>query len=396
MTARSTLLSMVFFASTSVLTAQAPPLPQLGPDADPRDARAYYNHGIEQVVLHPDSAAAAFYWASRLDPAWAEPWYARWAALHLSDMDRLYEYAREDEDVITSPEVIAIDSLYFRALQLDPFFYRILDYLWNEQWWREAVIRQFNRISLTNAELNYVLDSLLVEDTTQWVQAWYAYSERDFATAAKHYGALLRDPDWNHASVNNARGLIFVHMRQYDSASVSFENALELLRRRDESEFVVLYESKAMLEYMRGLVLERRGQAAAAADAYANALLEDLAFSPAHERLGILQLEVGDTVGAVMEFQLAAEVDPSSSVPRVRLAATFYGLGDYELAVEAVQAAIAVEPYYDECHYILALAQEALGDVEGAVVSYGTFLGLAKATDDRRDAVEATIERLKG
>ena len=49
MTARSTLLSMVFFASTSVLTAQAPPLPQLGPDADPRDARAYYNHGIERV-----------------------------------------------------------------------------------------------------------------------------------------------------------------------------------------------------------------------------------------------------------------------------------------------------------------------------------------------------------
>lgn len=387
----------LFFLGASSLLAQdrdSHPLPQLGPDADARDARAYYEYGIERTVEHPDSAANAFYWASRLDPTWAQAWYARWVALHLSDRKRLYHYTRDNEDVLTSPEVLRIDSLYFRALQLNPFFFRRMAYLWNETFWRQAVVMKWSRMPYSNAELNYILDSLLTEDTTTHVRAWLAYSERQFRSALGHYARLLGG-DEDDARIRAWRGHTFFLLRQYDSAQVAFNEAIDELRQRDEDEFVILYESKAMLEYALGRAFEAAGNRQGATEAYSRSLLEDLAFYPAHQRLGVLALSAGDTVAAVSEFEFAAQTDPTAPVPRVWLGSTLYSMGRYQEAVPALEQAIALEPYWAEPYYILGHVLEALGDREGALLSYASFAGLAKATDDRHALVTQKISTLK-
>jgi hypothetical protein len=48
---------------------------------DTNDSRLYYRAGLYAHGINPSLASAAFYWASRLDPGWADPYFARWYTL---------------------------------------------------------------------------------------------------------------------------------------------------------------------------------------------------------------------------------------------------------------------------------------------------------------------------
>src|SRR5690606_1173259 len=66
-------------------------------------------------------AADAFYWSSRLDPTWADPLYARRLALLLASPDGFSRYYfQESRSFYESPGVQRLDSLYRRALMLNP------------------------------------------------------------------------------------------------------------------------------------------------------------------------------------------------------------------------------------------------------------------------------------
>jgi hypothetical protein len=73
--------------------ADAPRRPRLPVEADTNDARAYFQLGQEMLERRPAQAAEAFYWASQIDPAWADPVYGRYAALLMSNPRRLVRYA---------------------------------------------------------------------------------------------------------------------------------------------------------------------------------------------------------------------------------------------------------------------------------------------------------------
>ena len=384
-------------AASTVDVSTPPPKPRLSPNADVRDARAYYEYGIENIVEHPDLAAEAFYWASRLDPTWAAPLYARWASLHLQEPRRLRRYTDGDERVIWSPEVMSIDSLAYRAYQLDPTFFRRLTYLWNETWWRQSVLnRHRGLMPYSTEELNFILDSLLTADTTTSTQGWLAYSNRQFRASLGHYRKLLSDDEYDNAEVHAWRGHIFHIARQYDSARVSFENSLEELRQKDEEELVIMYESKAMMEYRLGISCEAMGDVEGATEAYSRALLEDLSFYPAHQRLGQIALASADTATAILEFEMAAESDPTIVVPHLWLGRALYLSGRPQEAIVAIQKVIDLEPIYAEPYFVLALSQEAIGDQAGALLSYHSFNALAKASDDRRPGVAERIAALSG
>ena len=64
----------------------------------------------------PATAASAFYWASRINPGWADPLYARRAAILLSDKPRLLDYWNGVRRVERLPEMRHADSLYDRAV----------------------------------------------------------------------------------------------------------------------------------------------------------------------------------------------------------------------------------------------------------------------------------------
>ncbi|MGK4301757.1 hypothetical protein, partial [Klebsiella pneumoniae] len=79
--------------------ARPPISSQYGGPADTAAARnsadAYMAYGLTKLGLEPDTAAAAFYWASRLDPWRAEPLYARSLAILLAHIpDRAPSYVQ--------------------------------------------------------------------------------------------------------------------------------------------------------------------------------------------------------------------------------------------------------------------------------------------------------------
>jgi len=125
------LATLAAVASTSDLLAQArkePKRPTLAMSRDTNRAAEYYAYGESVIPTDPRKAADAFYWASRLDPTWAQPLYARRVALLMaSDPAFLVGYMDGKRGYTRSKEARRIDSLELRALMLNPYLNRELD-----------------------------------------------------------------------------------------------------------------------------------------------------------------------------------------------------------------------------------------------------------------------------
>src|SRR5690606_33867959 len=88
---------------------------------DSNDPAAFYELGVSLLGTDAQKAADAFYWSSRLDPTWADPLYARRLALLLASPDGFSRYYfQESRSFYESPGVQRLDSLYRRALMLNP------------------------------------------------------------------------------------------------------------------------------------------------------------------------------------------------------------------------------------------------------------------------------------
>src|SRR5690606_868488 len=96
-------------------------------DADTNDAAVYLSHGMKVIEDSPDEAAAAFYWAARLDPSSADALYGRRVALLMRKPSDLNSYMNNTRRARENKRFLSIDSLQLRALRLDPLFYRRLD-----------------------------------------------------------------------------------------------------------------------------------------------------------------------------------------------------------------------------------------------------------------------------
>src|SRR5207247_6068689 len=90
---------------------KVPKRPNLEEGADTNFAPAYYEFGMRKIERDPQKAADAFYWATRLDPAWAQPVYARRIALLMADPRLLVGYMRGNRRFLESKEARRIDSL---------------------------------------------------------------------------------------------------------------------------------------------------------------------------------------------------------------------------------------------------------------------------------------------
>ena len=159
------LLAVLALAATlgAPLAAQrlGPPeqRPRLRDAADSNDAQAYFNLGVASFKNDPGEAAAAFYWAARINPAWGEALYARRAALLMRDQRMLKEVMEDKGRARSSPELRRLDSLQFRALMLSPFLHRTLD--------RQMFVAYFRKSILDDnggdagADLDYAIEKYL-------------------------------------------------------------------------------------------------------------------------------------------------------------------------------------------------------------------------------------------
>ncbi len=345
-------------ATLQAQKGDAPKRPNLGVGADTNFAPAYYAYGISMIEQDPERAAAAFYWASRIDPSWAQPLYARRVALLIAHPSFLVGYLNGTRRYIDSKEARSIDSLELRALMLDPFLTRELD--------RPLVVA-------------FVRAVFELDPTRASTVRFDYFTERFMRNDA--------------AAIHVERARAFHMLGNDDSTRAELALALERLRKKEEK-FVYVYQSKALLEQCIGLTHEIRAEFEPAREAYGRALQEDLSYYPAHLRLGAAALAVGDTAGALSEIDLAVQIKGDDPWVRSTYGERLAQLGRAADALPQLQKAVELDPFYAGPYYLLGRVAEALGKPRDAAQAYQGFLAHASERDTRASDVKQRLAAL--
>ncbi|MFL5606819.1 MAG: tetratricopeptide repeat protein [Gemmatimonadaceae bacterium] len=369
--------------------------PRLRDVADTNDAQAYYNLGLATFGRDVETAAAAFYWAARINPAWGEPLYGRRAALLMKDKHMMARVLDRDRGALESPEVKRLDSLQFRALMLSPFLYRRLERPMFVAYIKEEVMRQSRMTGedVSPLELDDAIKQYL-RGAKPSTRAWAYYSDGNFDAALENYARALETAR-DKAYLRLERGRIFGMRGATDSAVSEMRIAIEELRKQDKKELVVLYDSKAMTEYSIATLLEGAGDAEGAREAYGEALQEDLSYYPAHMRLGLLALGRRDTTTALSELALAAQLAPGE--PHIRYVNGFVLSATRHLpdALKELQTTVELEPYYALPYLQLGRVHEQMDHGPEALASYQEFLARASQTDPQRQWATDRVNEIK-
>ena len=353
-----------------------PKRPKMEAGRDTNSAGVYYYWGLGQLERNPRGAHDAFYWASRLEPSWADPLYAQRVAFHMSDLARFWKYITGTKYVLKSAEIKRTDSLHFRAMLRDPFFFRRHDKM---------------LIDRLIEELTGEIGGFISGDPE--MRAWFAYSQTRFPEAVEQYAkAIAKNPKDYELHAERARS--FFHMGRFDSTVAEMNRALEGYRKEDEKDLVVLYESKAMYEFSIANALLKAGQPEGARDALGRALTEDLSFYIAHQRMAALSLMSGDTATAVSEYELAVQLNNDDAPLRAEYAAVLVRLGKHAEAESHLLRAIELEPWYAVSYAILAHAYEGLGKNAQAVEQYKTFMERASQNHALKPVAQARLTAL--
>lgn len=378
---------------------ETPRRPNLPAAADSNDARAYLD--VATRLMGQGSAreaADAFYWAFQLDPTSSDALYGRYTALLMSNPQRLVDYWNGERRVVRSRDVMAIDSLYFRALTMNPFLYRRYETpmftLYLRTMARSELNRQEGGMAVPESAINEWINYLL-QNGGPWLRAEEAYGEGRFQDALEFYNQAVARAR-NKSRVRAERARLFAHVGNNEAAIQEFATAIEEMRRDDERELVFLYESKALLEHSVGMLHERAGNRDAAREAYGRAVTEDLAFYPAHVRLGLLALAAGDTTAAVSELDLAVQAGGADAHILYTYGAVLAQLGRMDEATAQLQRAMAAAPHWAEPHFVLGVVRDAQGNLAGAREAYQAFLARAPAGHRRRGQATQRVVDLEG
>ena len=368
--------------------------PRLSADADSNSAAAYQMQGTRDLGNgNPRGAAEAFYWAVQLDPASADAMYGLYAAQLLSQGNRLVDYMQGNRRIMRSREIQAIDSLYFRALIIDPFVYRRFQSQLLRRYLEVVVRRDNPSIDVRDGDIQRYVD-IIMRDGSPWVKAELAYGEGRFPDAMRFYNDAIGAA--RHKSRLRAEmARLLAHVGNNSAALEAFTQSVQEMRTRDARELVFVYESKALMEHSIGMLHERMGNAEAAREAYGRALSEDLAFAPAHVRLGMMALAEGDTAAAIAALDLATETSVAQPVALYQYGAVLLSAGRIEEAGARFARAVEQAPYYADPYFALAVAREAGGDAPGALAAYRGFLERAAQAHPRRPVAAQKVQLME-
>lgn len=366
--------------------------PRLAADADTNDANAYFAHGARILEEKPSEAAQAFYWAARLDPGSADALDGRRAAMIMRRQTTLRMYIEGGRRARESKDLKALDSLALRALRLDPLYYRKYDHTMLMTYYRNMMRADYPTAS--PAEIDRVIRDYLYSGSP-YMRAWVAYGEGRFQTALADYD-LAAKQSRNPGYIRLERGRVFALQGMFPAAIGEFRLASEALAKRDNDrdEDVVFYNSRAMVEHSLAISYFRNGQVDSARAALGRSIGEDLSYFMAHVELGRLALASKDTVTAVSELALAADLAVDEPYVHYLHGSVLLAAGQAADAIAPLRKAIELEPLHAASHFELAAALERTGDKTEARASYQRFLSMAARRDVARRTTAA--ERLAG
>jgi tetratricopeptide (TPR) repeat protein len=356
------------------LDAQAPRTeprrPKVEAGMDTNDAQAYLLAAVHQVDNRPEISRAAYYWAARLDPGSAQAWYGYYVSSVLADDGMVRLFLRGPSNAKDRAELRRLDSLSLRAELLDPFLTRNLE--------GKFVARFASVLGVAPQDLGTVLSrqgDLWFARVSMWDGQWPLALD-GFARALRN--AREKSP------IHALRGFLFQQMGRPDSAIASLKAAVAEGKKVEDTALVRFFQPKARYLYQLGWLHEALGKVGEARDFYGQALVEDLAFYPAHQRLGLLALAASDTATALTEFDVAVQAGPDDVVLRLQYAYALAASRKLAEASQQVQAVIQREPYYADPYLMLARLYDATDMPDLAVVNYKAFLDRAPASDVQR------------
>ena len=345
---------------------QIPRRPSLKVEADTNSAIDYFWYGMSQLAKEPERAAAAFYWASRIDPYWADPLYARYVALLVAQPYRLLDaYMTKRTEDLREPRLRAIDSLFYAALLRNPWVNRRME---------RTLIATWLQVELDGGSIPRYM-----RQDNPALGAWLSYTEGKFEESAAQYAAALtKDPD-DHL-LRFWRALPFLALDRNDSAIAAVRDGLSAYRTSAAENLSFRYVGHPFMEYSLGLLFEYVHQPDSAQVAYERSLLDDLTFYPAHHKLGSLRLAAGDTAGALAEFEQAATLAPNDPIILYEFGMLSLAAGQANAGFGLLQRASEAEPFFVPAHFALARVYDQSGFVDEAVQEYRAFLRLAPRT----------------
>lgn len=393
---RSSVLVVCLLVSVASVHAQrlgpVEKRPKLAAGADTNDAGAYLSLAIRSLEERPDEAAAAFYWAARLDPSSPDALDGRRAALLMRRPLTLKNYMEGGRKARESKEFKALDSLQLRASRIDPLYFRKNDHVMLMSYYRTSLRREYPNAG--NHEIDKVIVDYL-EDGSPYMRGWLAYSRGDMASALTSYETAAKRSK-NPGGVRVERARIFALQARWPAALAEFKLALEDLRKDEDKkeESVVFYSSKAMVEHSIGVVFRRLGQVDSAKAALGRAITEDLSYFAAHVELGKLALAQHDTAGAMGAFGLAAELAADEPFVHFLQGGSLVEAGQHADAIAPLRRAIELEPLFAAPYFALGEALEAAGDAAGARDAYSRFLARSWRRDQRRDVATQRLAAL--
>jgi len=338
-------------------TLPRPARPDVPSWLDPNDPVTYIALGADMLRRgRADSAAAAFYWASRIDPTLAQPYYGRSVALLLA-------YGRRQQDFfgtavwvpvakIPGWRVAVIDSLRREALARDPFLRADYDHL------------------LTGRPPLFLLQK--VRDPA--ARGYWMYDFGNLTEADSLLGVALQKKP-GRAGLRELRARAEYELGRYDSAVVQLRVLLDTLSQRDSSSLALAYRSKELIYYALGYAEAKRGDTTAARIAFEDAVDENAAFYPAHSRLAALAVDRRDVTTAMHELALATEIVPNDPTLLFFHSATLLDGGKPGQAAVELLKAIDLDPYFAKPYLFLGKAHEARGDTERAAEAYEEYVG---------------------
>ena len=166
------------------------------------------------------------------------------------------------------------------------------------------------------------------------------------------------------------------------------------MHRHDEKQLAHAYESKELLDYSVGLLQLARGNRAAARDALEQALVENLAFYPAHAKLAELALGQGDRAAAWREYAQAVDLGAEDGVLHYRYGAALGLAGRYDEAEVQLRKAEELEPWYAPPYVTLARVLEARGQRQRALDQYREYVLRTPSSAPELDQAQARIAAL--
>jgi tetratricopeptide (TPR) repeat protein len=123
--------------------------------------------------------------------------------------------------------------------------------------------------------------------------------------------------------------------------------------------------ARLLTPFEEALLLHEQGDMQAI-EFYGEAITAGDNVAEAYCNLGIIELDRGNTIGALDHFSQSLKHDPRHVEAHYNLANLYYDAGDFPLARLHYEAATQIEPNFSLVYYNLALVYHRLANVAGA------------------------------